>query len=368
MSRVRTPQESAAALDAAVDSAQRTLVRLDEDTSLEPLRPGGWCARETLGHLLDSACNNLRRFVIGQPPGVGRFDDYQQNEWVARQAHRDRPWHSLVAFWTEYNRHLAHVMRHTSDAGAEGSAMAPDGSRPVTVRELMDDYLDHLQHHLGQIGTFAASLPWARTTGPVVVGPDARTPEPGALWGMRHDFVQVNPEAHAAALFAGSHTPQAAGLWTYMWYGPFADAGHMREWLTSCAVSADPRYYVVIERRTGRPVGMCSLLRIDPAMRTIELGHIWYVPDVQGTGVNADMALTLLTACFERWGYRRAEWKCDALNMRSRAAALKLGFTFEGIFRQHYVIKGRNRDTAWFSLLDSEWPAVKPALERRLQE
>ena len=101
----------------------------------------------------------------------------------------------------------------------------------------------------------------------------------------------------------------------------------MHAWLVSCAASTDPIYYTVIDRGTGRPVGMCSLLRIDSAMRTIELGHIWYVPDVQGTGVNADMALTLLTACFERWGYRRAEWKCDALNTRSRAAALKLGFT-----------------------------------------
>ena len=102
-------------------------------------------------------------------------------------------------------------------------------------------------------------------------------------------------------------------------------------------------------------------------MRTVELGHIWYVPAAQGSGINTDMALTLLTACIERWGYRRAEWKCDALNTRSRAAALKLGFTFEGIFRQHLVIKGRNRDTAWFSLLDSEWPAVKRTLERGLQ-
>src|SRR5688572_5051765 len=122
MSRARTPQESAAALDAAIDTAQRLLLRLGGDASLQPLRPGGWCARETLGHLLDSACNNLRRFVIGQPPGVDRFDGYRQDEWVSRQAHRDRPWHSLMTLWTEYNRHLAHVMRHTSDAAAEGSA------------------------------------------------------------------------------------------------------------------------------------------------------------------------------------------------------------------------------------------------------
>src|ERR1043165_2080245 len=102
MPELRSPQQSAAALDAAVDAAQRVLVRLDDEASLEPLRPGGWCARETLGHLLDSACNNLRRFVVGQPPGVERFDGYQQDDWVGRQAHRDRPWRSLITLWTEY--------------------------------------------------------------------------------------------------------------------------------------------------------------------------------------------------------------------------------------------------------------------------
>lgn len=367
MSHLRTPHACAAALDAAVDAAQPVLVRLGESESLEPLRPGGWCARDTVGHLLDSACNNLRRFVIGQPPGVERFDGYRQDEWVARQAHRDRPWHCLVTLWTEYNRHLAHVMRHTSDAAAEGSAMAPDGSEVVTVRFLMDDYVAHLQHHVDQIAASAARLPWHRRTGPPVTTAEARPPQRDVLHGVRHHFVPVDPDAHAAALFAHSHVPQAQDVWTYMWYGPFADAARMREWLVSCAASDDPLYYTVVERGTDRPVGMCSLLRIEPAMRTIELGHIWYAPTVQGSGVNADMALTLLTACFERWGYRRAEWKCDALNTRSRAAALKLGFTFEGIFRQHMVVKGRNRDTAWFSLLDSEWPTVKAALERRLQ-
>ncbi len=227
----------------------------------------------------------------------------------------------------------------------------------------MDDYVGHLQHHLGQIRTFAEAMPVRRDTGPPVTAPPAQRPEPGVLRGVRHEFVPIDPDAHAPALFAGSHTPEAGGLWTYMGYGPFGDAGGMHAWLVSCAASTDQIYYTVIDRGTGRPMGMCSLLRIDPAMRTIELGHIWYVPAAQGTGINADMALTLLTACFERWGYRRAEWKCDALNTRSRAAALKLGFTFEGILRQHMVVKGRNRDTAWFSLLDSEWPAVKPALE-----
>src|SRR5436190_8315542 len=204
------PAESAAALDAAVDAAQRVLVRLSETASLEPLRAGGWCARETLGHLLDSACNNLRRFVLGQSPDVEYFDAYRQDEWVRRQAHRGRPWHNLVTLWTEYNRHLAPVMRHTSEAAAEGSATAPNGpigSAPVTVRFLMDDYVRHLQHHIGQIRTLAEAMPVQRDTGPPVAAGPARPPEPGSLRGVPHDFVAVDPDRNAETLFACSRTP-----------------------------------------------------------------------------------------------------------------------------------------------------------------
>jgi RimJ/RimL family protein N-acetyltransferase len=359
-----TPRESAAALDAAVDAALRSLARVDETSSLEPLRPGGWCARETLGHLIDSACNNHRRFVIGQPPGVERFDGYTQDEWVSLQQHRDRSWESLIELWTAYNRHLAHVMRSTTAEAAEGSAIAPDGSGPITVGYLMDDYVRHLQHHVGQIHEWAARRPRSWPTGGPVDMTPAPAPERRTLSGIRHNFEPIDPGRHVQDLFAGSHTPEAEGMWTYLWYGPFASAEVMRAWLDTCASTSDPLFYAVLERATGRAVGMCSLLRIVPEMKTLELGHIWYAPAVQGTGVNADMALTLLTACFEQWGYRRAEWKCDALNGRSRAAALKLGFTFEGVFRQHMVRKGRNRDTAWFAMLDSDWPSAKPRLER----
>ena len=119
-------------------------------------------------------------------------------------------------------------------------------------------------------------------------------------------------------------------------------------------VRGDKRYrvFAALERATGKAVGMCALMRMVPDMKTLELGHIWYAPAVQGRGVNADMALTFLTACFEQWRYRRAEWKCDWLNGRSRAAALKLGFTFEGVFRNHMVVKGRNRHRL-FRMIDS---------------
>ena len=361
-----SPNRSAAALDAAVDSAIRSLARVDDESSQVPFRPGGWCARETLGHLIDSACNNHRRFVIGQPPGVARFDGYTQDEWVARQGYREESWSRIVALWTAYNRHLAHVMRGTSDEAAAGAAIAPDGSGPITVGFLMDDYVRHLRHHVGQVQAFVEKRPASRPIGAPVAGGDARLPEMRELRGVRHDFQPLDPDAHVGDLFESTSTPEADGVWTYLWYGPFDNQTQMRDWMRSCATSTDPLFFAVVERASGRAVGMCSLMRIVPDMRTVELGHIWYVPAAQGKGVNADMGLTLMTACFEQWGYRRVEWKCDSLNARSRAAALKLGFTFEGVFRQHMVRKGHNRDTAWFAMLDSEWPSAKARLEERL--
>ncbi len=159
MAPERTPGESAAALDAAVDATLAVLARFDEPTSQAPLRPGGWCARETLGHLIDSACNNHRRFMVGQSRGVAKFDGYEQDEWVDRQHYRAEPWQALVSLWAAYNRHLAHVMRHTSIEAAAAAGLAPDGSTEVTVRFLMDDYVGHLQHHVRQMSAFLERQP-----------------------------------------------------------------------------------------------------------------------------------------------------------------------------------------------------------------
>jgi RimJ/RimL family protein N-acetyltransferase len=147
-------------------------------------------------------------------------------------------------------------------------------------------------------------------------------------------------------------------------YGPFADAEAMGAWLASVAPSEDPRFLAVVA--PGGPVGMVSFLNVDPTMRRIELGHIWYAPGAQRTEANTEATYLMLHESFDELGHRRVEWKCDALNARSRAAALRLGFTFEGTFRQHMVVKGRNRDTAWFSMLDGEWPAARSAFERWL--
>jgi RimJ/RimL family protein N-acetyltransferase len=180
-------------------------------------------------------------------------------------------------------------------------------------------------------------------------------------------LVPVDSDAHAPALFAGAHgSAEAEAVWTYMAYGPFGDEDTMRAWLGGLTDSADPRFFTVVELASGVPVGVVSYLNVDTAMRHVELGHIWYVPSVQRTKVNTETVYLLLRRAFDELGNRRVEWKCDALNARSRAAALRLGFTFEGVFRQHMIIKGRNRDTAWFAMLDEEWPSRRADLERWL--
>jgi RimJ/RimL family protein N-acetyltransferase len=182
-------------------------------------------------------------------------------------------------------------------------------------------------------------------------------------------YIQVrplDPEADAGPLWAASHggTAQADRLWTYM-YEPFADRAAMATWLEECAASDDP-LFMTVESPTDGPVGMAAFMNIETSHRRLEIGHIWYAPSAQRTEANTETAYLMMREAFDRLGYRRVEWKCDALNARSRAAALRLGFTFEGVFRRHMIVRGRNRDSAWFSLLDSEWPAARDALERWL--
>jgi hypothetical protein len=145
------PAIIAADLRAAVAEALGLFAGIDEDLSRVKPRPDAWCAREIVGHLIDSACNNHRRFVIGQSPGLARFDGYEQDPWVSRQHYADESWAELVGFWAAYNRHLMHVMRHTTAASAANGAMAPDGSGVVSVGFLMHDYVRHLRHHVEQV-------------------------------------------------------------------------------------------------------------------------------------------------------------------------------------------------------------------------
>jgi hypothetical protein len=150
-----SPVESAAALRAAVDRYERLLLAVSAAASLGRLRPGAWTAREVLGHLIDSACNNHRRFVTGPLPDTARFDGYDGDAWVARQRYADEPWPLLVALWSAYNRHLVHVMQCTSPEEAARTALSPDGEGLVSVAFLMHDYVVHLQHHLDQIQQIA---------------------------------------------------------------------------------------------------------------------------------------------------------------------------------------------------------------------
>jgi RimJ/RimL family protein N-acetyltransferase len=175
----------------------------------------------------------------------------------------------------------------------------------------------------------------------------------------------VCPDEDAAALYDGAHgSDEARALWTYMAYGPFESRDAMRAWLGTCARSTDPLFLTVLA--SGRPAGMASFLNIVPGMRRLELGHIWYVPASQRTRVNTDAMYLMLGEAFDALGYRRVEWKCDALNARSRAAARRLGFGFEGVFRNHMIVKGRNRDTAWYAMTDADWPVIKTNMARWL--
>jgi len=198
----------------------------------------------------------------------------------------------------------------------------------------------------------------------------ARPPARAALDGRFVSLVPVDPAAHGHGLFESSHdgSEEAARMWTYLPYGPWPDEAGMRGWLDLLPGSGDPLFLTVIERSTGDPVGIVTFMRVDAAMRHLELGNIWYSPRAQRTRANTESVYLMLREAFDELGHRRVEWKCDALNARSRAAAERLGFTFEGVFRQHMIIKGRNRDTAWYSMVDHEWPDVRTNFERWLAE
>ena len=154
-------------------------------------------------------------------------------------------------------------------------------------------------------------------------------------------------------------------IYTYMFYGPFRDEPTFSAWLAARAADEDPRFYAVLDN-TGQALGIMALMAIREAHRVVEVGNILYAPALQRTPLATEAQYLLARYAFETLGYRRYEWKCDALNAAARRAADRYGFTFEGIFRQHMIVKGRNRDTAWFAMLDSEWPARKVNFERWL--
>ncbi len=202
-----------------------------------------------------------------------------------------------------------------------------------------------------------------RPVGVLVDATPARPPGPGVLQGRFGCLEKLDASRHAADLWAN-----VAGhdeLWSYMAYGPFADAGAFKSWIAERAALDDPYSYAVVDS-AGHAVGIITLMEIRPTVRVIETGNILYSPSLQRTPLATEAQFLLARYAFDTLGYRRYEWKCNALNAPSRRAAERFGFTFEGIFRNHVIVKGRNRDTAWFSMIDSEWPAIKRAFERWL--
>ena len=180
-------------------------------------------------------------------------------------------------------------------------------------------------------------------------------------------YCELQPLAldHAAALFDANSADREGRMWTYMAYGPFATFEAYREWLERMSRSGDPLFFAVVDRATALACGVASYLRIDPAGGALEVGHIAYAPALQRTRAATEAMYLMMQRAFTL-GYRRYEWKCDALNAASRAAAERLGFSFEGIFRQATVYKGRNRDTAWYSVIDGTWPRLDAAFRQWL--
>jgi RimJ/RimL family protein N-acetyltransferase len=182
--------------------------------------------------------------------------------------------------------------------------------------------------------------------------------------GQSVDIVPLDAERHSDALFDATRGHDE--LWTYLFDGPFAERASFAASMRQKSQSDDPLFYAIVDRTAGLAVGHAALMRIEPAHRVIEVGSILYTPKLQRTRGATEAMYLMARYVFEDLGYRRYEWKCHSENAPSRSAALRLGFSYEGLFRQHMIIKGRNRDTAWYSMIDSEWPARKARFEQWL--
>jgi RimJ/RimL family protein N-acetyltransferase len=168
---------------------------------------------------------------------------------------------------------------------------------------------------------------------------------------------------HGDGLYAASTAPGAEERFRWLFESPPADRASFQPWLDRSSVSEDPLFFVVVDKATGRVLGRQALMRIDPAFGVIEIGNICWGPEMARRPAATEAFFLLARHVFDDLGYRRFEWKCNADNAPSRRAALRFGFTFEGVFRQHMIVKGENRDTAWFSIVDHEWPALRAAFE-----
>lgn len=194
----------------------------------------------------------------------------------------------------------------------------------------------------------------------------AKLPSRVRLEGRLVTIAPLDVATHTDSLYEGSHGDSKDELWRYLWDGPYPNRSAFEASVRERVASTDPLSFAIVDNRSGLAVGHCAYLRITPAHRVIEIGSILFTPAIQRTPGATEAMYLMARHAFEDLGYRRYEWKCDARNTPSRSAALRLGFQFEGIFRQHMIIKGQNRDTAWFAMLDSEWPLRKANFERWL--
>ncbi|KAF1004662.1 MAG: hypothetical protein GAK28_03864 [Luteibacter sp.] len=188
------------------------------------------------------------------------------------------------------------------------------------------------------------------------------------LEGRHCRLEPLDPARHGADLWHAHSQAMDASGWTYLAVGPFDDAAAFAHYLAQAATSEDPLHYAVVDRYSGKALGTLSLMRIDPAHGVVEVGNVVFSPSLRRTPISTEAQYLLMAYVFDTLGYRRYEWKCDSLNGPSRDAALRLGFQFEGVFRQAIVYKGRSRDTAWYSVIDGEWQAVRAGFVQWLSE
>lgn len=186
-----------------------------------------------------------------------------------------------------------------------------------------------------------------------------------AIEGRWARLEPLSPDTHGRALFEANALDRDGRNWTYLPVGPFSAFADYDAWLRTMAAGDDPLFYTIVDCAQQRPIGVAAYLRIDPAAGSIEVGHINFSPLAQRSRMATDVIYQMMRHAFEL-GYRRYEWKCNAHNLPSRRAAERLGFVYEGLFRQHMIIKGRNRDTAWFGMTDRDWAVLRPAYQRWL--
>jgi RimJ/RimL family protein N-acetyltransferase len=191
----------------------------------------------------------------------------------------------------------------------------------------------------------------------------ATPPDRETMRGRTCRIEALRADRHAEALHAAYVENRDGSNWTYLPYGPFDSAAAYRTFAEQMQDREDVIAYAIVDRALERPVGVATYLRLDPPNGSIEVGHLSYAPALQRTPMSTEAMYLMMRRVFDDWGYRRYEWKCDSLNAPSVAAARRLGFRYEGTFFNQIVMKGRNRDTSWLSILDGEWPRLREALE-----